>query len=330
MPLRSGLKLKLKDKEVQMFKFIKANIALTVSMLGLLIAMAGLVFTLLFFQKDNNRLFTELVGQQTKYKQLKEHSARLGTLYVDRGVLMRKLESEWADEKSELKGRVKILSNATFLIREKARETNNSDLVYQGKKHKYIYNELKFLKGPPLGYILIFDDGRVTSKIFNHVIDVKTAISRDESTGHYSVVSKADYILKSPSLQKDGVNWINKPYPLKITGGIATIDPTEPLYVVRKGFKWWAPVINGGFNIGSTLKPAFGMSFAGYGISRRDLDWKFLHFGVDYSGNTNAGIHAIPFLYRPFPKYFQNTYIGPGVGFDTKGLNFFGAISVGF
>ena len=34
--------------------------------------------------------------------------------------------------------RVKLLSNATYLIREKARLTNNSDVIYSGKMMKYI------------------------------------------------------------------------------------------------------------------------------------------------------------------------------------------------
>jgi hypothetical protein len=278
---------------------------------------------------DKVRLHAELIGQKEAYQQLSEHAAKLEIQYKDQKDLQAELEKNWKAEKDALQGRVKILSNATFLIREQARRENRSDLVYEGAQVKYLFNEIRFKDGPPVGYVLIFDDGRVTSKLYNHQISVHTAVSRDESTGYYDIVSKADYILKSPHLSLNGKNWMNEPYPLKIVGGTALIDPTEPIQLDKR-FHLWSPTLNGGLNVGSDLKAAVGVSLMGYGYSKRDLDWKFLQFGVDYSKQNEYGIHLIPAMYRPFPNYLKNTYFGLGVGLDDRGYQPFLSLSVGF
>lgn len=278
---------------------------------------------------EKDRLHTELIGQKEAYVQLSEHAAKLEIQYKSQEDLKAELEKNWKAEKEALQGRVKILSNATFLIREQARRENRSDLVYEGTDVKYLFNEIRFKDGPPVGYVLIFDDGRVTSKLYNHQISVNTAVSRDESSGRYDIISKADFILKSPHLSKDTKNWMNEPFPLKITGGKALIDPTEPVQL-EKRFHLWSPTLNGGFNVGSDLKAAVGVSLMGYGYSKRDLDWKFLQLGVDYSKTNEYGVHLIPVMYRPFPNYLKNTYLGAGVGLDDRGYNPFLSLSVGF
>lgn len=279
---------------------------------------------------DNDRLHQELKGKTEEYKQLTENVAKLRIEYADQVILRKKLEEKFNNETKELKGRIKILSNATFLIREKARESKGSDLTYQGDRVRYVLNEVRFNEGPPVGYVLIFDDGRVISKLYNHQIKVDTAVSRDETSGRYSILSRADFVLKSPSLNTNGEKvWTNQPYPLKIVGGSATIDPTEPSKTSRR-FQWWAPTFNGGFSLSSQIKASLGISLMGYGVSVRDMDWKFLQIGADYSTlNDNYGVHFIPVLYRPLPGFFKNTYIGPGLGYDQNGYSPNITLSVG-
>lgn len=300
---------------------------------GLYILLIGFLAVVVagFFKErnKNKRLFTELIGQTQKYEQLSEHAAKLEIKYVGQEKLRAELEKQFAAEKDALKGRIKVLSNATFLIRDKARRSNNSDVVYKGKRVKYVLNEIRYNDGPPIGYVLIFDDGRVTSKIYNHKIEVKTAISRDEANGRYNIVSKADYVLKSPHYMKPGSkNWFNQPYPLKIVGGTAMVDPTEP-NTAKKRFHLWAPNLNLGIDLGDSVKPSVGVSLAGYGYSVRDLDWKFLQLGVNYSDEKSFGAHLIPVLYRPFPKILRNTYIGPGLGYDNGSRFLMFGINVG-
>lgn len=276
---------------------------------------------------ENARLHTELIGQQEKYKQLSEYAAKLEIKYADQKQLEDELNKKFAAERDQLEGRIKILSNATFLIREKARDSGQSDLVYQGGTIKYIVNEIRFNDGPPVGYVLIFDDGRVVSKIYNHQIQLNTAIARDEDSGRYSIVSKADFILKSPSINANGEKvWYNIPFPLKIVGGSAIVDPTEKNQLFPR-FQWWAPHLNGGFSggaggSGAFLRPTVDLSLSGFGITKNDLDWKFLHIGFDVdTGLQDPGFHITPFSYRFWPSVLSNTFVGPAIGWSKSGLN---------
>lgn len=281
-------------------------------------------------ENENKRLHTELLGQKERYEQLSEYAAKLENKYVEQEELRRKAEEQFEDEKEAFKSRIKVLSNATYLIRERARKSSQSDLVYQGKHLKYLLNEIRFNEGPPVGYVLIFDNGRVVSKLYNHSIVSRTAVSRDESTGRYSIVSKADYVLKSPSLNLNGEkNWVNKPYPLNIVGGTALIDPTEP-NSARKKFHWWAPRLNleAGFT-GSEVRPGLGVSLMGYGYTTRDLDYKFLQLGTQYSREQTLIPTLSPIMWRPLPTLFSNTYIGAGFSYDNPGVGYLLSLQVG-
>lgn len=275
--------------------------------------------------KTNSELYKELIGQKTKYEQLSKHAASLEIKYMSQEELQSKLNKNFSDEKIALKGRIKLLSNATYLIREKARKSDRADLVYQGKKIKYVFNELRFNSGPPIGYVMIFDDGRVVSKIYNHEIDVNLAVSR-EASGHYHVVSKANFVLKSGHLKHDGVNWFNKKYPLNIVGGSVDIDPVEVVTLPKRFI--WRTQLNGNINIGNGIIPGLGVSLAGYGRSKNDLDWKFLQPGLQYK-DSKLGVIVTPVLYRISDTWLPNTYIGPGINFDSKGNNYFLQFSIG-
>ena len=279
---------------------------------------------------ENKRLHQELIGKTEAYEQLSSNVANLERKYVEQKQLREMAEKEFGRERSSLKGRIKLLSNATFLIRERARKSNTSDLVYEGKRIKYVFNEIRFNNGPPVGYVIIFDDGRVVSKVYNHAIDIKTAIAREEDSGRYSVLSKADYILRSGHRKPDGKNWFGVPFPLKITGGKAFIDPTEP-NKSSKRFHFWAPRYNFGANFNKDgVNPNVGASLMGYGYSKRDLDFKILELGVQYEKDDGIGVTFKPLLWRPFSDTLSNTYIGPGISYDKNGQDFFLGLSLGF
>lgn len=279
-------------------------------------------------QNANARLHLDLVNQTQAYQQLSAKAAKLAIQYADVDAMKAELAKNFAAEKDALEGRIKILSNATFTIREKARDSKGSDISYQGEGTKYVVNEIRFNDGPPVGYVLIFDDGRVVSKMYNHTFEVKTAVSRDEDSGRYAIVSKAAYTLKSPSINTNGEQvWTNKPYALNITGGTATIDPTEKNQLAPK-MQWWAPHVNGGLSFGAGgagafFRPSLDLSLAGFGPTKNDLDWKFVHIGIDSDSEfKDPGAHFLPFSYRFFPSLLSNTYAGPGIGWSTKGFNF--------
>lgn len=272
-------------------------------------------------------LYTELVGQKEKFTKLTEYSASLGKQYATQQEITKRLQREWDVERNNLRGRVKILSNATYLIRERARRQNTSDIEYKGGKVKYLFNEIRFKDGPPVGYVLIFDDGRVVSKIYNHKFDVKTLVSREDETGKYDILSKAFFVLRSGHLKTEGKNWFNVPYPLRIDGGTATIDPVERLKVKKKFI--WAKQLNA--NINFTSKPAagFGLSLAGYGVSKRDLDFKFLQLGAQYSTQSEVGLTVTPAMWRFAPNLLPNTYLGPGYYVDKDNSGYFVGLQIG-
>lgn len=274
---------------------------------------------------ENQRIYTELYNTRQEFEKISDTVGNLTRKYISQKQLNKKLKEDWSKEKSKLNGRIKILSNATFLIREKARESNKSDIIYAGSKLKYVVNEIKYENGPPVGYVLIFDNGRVISKLYNHEINIKTAISRDENVGTYDILTKADYVLKTPHISKP--NWLNKPYPLKIKNGTAFIDPSE-----KKGVKSFCI---GCYKLGlstnfttNKIKHGINLSLAGYGYSKRDLDYKFVQLGLDYSEIRKTGITFSPILFRPFKNQFSNTYIGPGIGSDSLGSYYYLGLQV--
>lgn len=280
-------------------------------------------------RKDNDRLFTELVGQKQAYKQLSDHAAELAIQYQSQDQLRKELQQDFADEKQALVDRINLLSDATFLIKEKAKDSKSADLTFSGDKVKYAVNEIKFENGPPVGYVLIFSDGKTVSKMYDHDIQVETAVTRNDDSGRYEIVSKANYVLKSPSVSGSGSNnWYNKPFPLDITGGQAEIDPTIKNQL-SPHLQLWAPHINAGMEGGASLtgpflRPSLDFSFSGYGVTKNDLDWKFLHLGGDIDTKlTDPGVHLLPLSYRFWGSVLSNTYVGPGLGVSKQGWNAF-------
>lgn len=277
---------------------------------------------------DKDRLFTELVGQKEAYQQLSAKAAKLEIDYKAQGDLRAEAEKRFANEKSALQSQIKVLADATFLIKEKARESGNSDVVFNGENSQYVLNEIRFNDGPAVGYVLIFKDGRMVSKMYNHQIKVNTVVSKDETSGRYSVITKADYILKSPSLNSGAKNWLNQPYALDIVGGTALIDPTEPI-IYQKHFQWWNPKLNLNANLEpKAIHPGLGVSIMGYGRTRSDLDFKFLQLGLEADEQSLAAT-LTPVMWRPFDSFISNTYIGPGASYGKSGLGYFLGIQVG-
>lgn len=316
--------MKIKSTILNFFK--NSKISLTNIALAVIILFIGISL-----YNSNNKvkeLHTELIGKTEKFKRINKHVASLERRYVTQHEIQEKLKREWNTERSHLRGRVKILSNATYLIRERARKEGKSDIVYQGKTTKYLFNEVRFRKGPPIGYVLIFDDGRVVSKVYNHQIDVRTAVSRDEKKGTYDILSKADYILRSGHIKPDGKNWFGVRHPLAITGGSAVVDPVEKVFNMKSFY--WTTQLNANINFTPNPAPGLGLSFAGYGNSKRDLDFKFLQFGAQYSSDENLGVTATPVMWRFAPNVFNNTYIGPGYYLDKSDNGYFVGLQIGF
>ena len=104
-----------------------------------------------------------------------------------------------------------------------------------------------------------------------------------------------------------------------------------------KEFFLWAPHLNlnldYSFNSSLDTNVAGGISFStmGYGITKNDLDWKFLEFGFNTNGEDFT-LKLSPFSYnigRHVPL-ISNTFIGPFIGFDKEGTSLGIGLSIPF
>jgi len=288
------------------------------------------------------RKYADLIGTKEKYEQLTKYTAKLESDYQGQKDLHKRAKRDWAEVSRSKDERIKLLSDATYLIGKHVQKQDGPDYYFQTKRgtRNYVLNELRIAgeDSPPIGYILIKHDGRTYKRNYEFEIHVKNLQTIDEKTGRVKVYSKAYFIAKENGLAKkrrpDLKKWKDVPYPLPIVDGVAYIDPTRP--DVRERFLLWAPHINGGFNVGANIsgafmRPAINFSTSGYGKSRNDLTWKFVHLGFDVDTDfAEPGLHLMPFSYRPFPSILTNTYIGPGMGWTKSGVNYFFNVNLSF
>jgi hypothetical protein len=272
-------------------------------------------------RNESDRLHKELIGQEQRYQQLTEYVAGLEVKYKDTSELLDDAKAKFGSLSEELKGRVKIVSESDFHVGDKTldnipKETQVVEINLDGKN------------SPSIGYVLIpkgvlaFGDGTYPAQI-----KVELAVSQDENTGRYVVLAQAKWV-QEVSLG-DSKSWIGKDYPLKITGGTATIDPTERNQLVDH-FSFWNPKMNANLDISpSGILPGVGMSFMSYGKSKADTDFRFLQLGLHFDQNIVEPTFT-PILWRPFSGIISNTYIGPGVDFKENGVGAFLGVTVGF
>lgn len=292
------------------------------------------------FQKE--RKYNELIGTKNKYEQLTKYTAKLESDYRTQKDLADEAKKRFAEVIREKNERIKLLSDATYLIGQHVEKQDGPDYYFQTPKatRNYVLNELRIQgqNSPSIGYVLIKNDGRTYKRNYKFEIEVQSLQTIDEKTGKIKVYSKAFLIQKEVSPLAKRVSgydgWHNKPYPLEIIGGTALIDPTQP--DVKNKFMWWAPRINGGTNLGIGSSGAFirstiDVSFSGYGKSRNDMKWKLLHIGLNSDTEfKKPGLHFIPASYRFYPSLLTNTYLGPGIGVTRDGTNYFLNVNISF
>lgn len=288
-------------------------------------------------EKDNDRLHTELIGQKESYEQLSKHTAKLETDYRNQKDLAAKAKREWEEVRRKKDERIKLLSDATYLIGRHVEKQNGPDYYFETKRatRNYVLNELRLAgqSSPPLGYVLIKNDGRTYKRNYKIEINVKNLQTVDENTGRIRVYSKAFLVSKesSPLAKRvDGYkDWKDIPFPLEITGGEAIVDPTVRNQLAPK-FHWWAPHLNANINFaGGEPAPGAGVSIAGYGPTKNDLSFRFLQLGAHYNDELGVQGTLTPVLWRPLPSIFSNTYIGPGMTFKDDGIGYFMGVQVG-
>lgn len=290
---------------------------------------------------DKTRLYRELLGQKDAYEQLSENLAKLEVQYKEEKELHERAKKEWAEVSKAKDERIKLLSDATYLISRHVEKQDGPDYSFRTKNgtKNYVLNELRISgqDSPPIGYILIKNDGRTYKRNYKFEIQVKNLQTIDEKTGRVKFYAKAFLVQKEVSPLKKRIknytDFTDVPYPLEITGGTVLYDPTVKNQL--KNRYMWAPSLMGGVNFGnfdqSPAKAALGVSLFGYGQHPEALQYKLLQIGVGLrSDGSDFDIHLVPISMRPLPKILKNTYIGPGIGKEGNSTVFFLNTSVGF
>lgn len=278
-------------------------------------------------KNDAERKYNEIVGKEEQFKRINDYVADLEKKYISEKQINEEAEKRWGEQKKNLEGRVKYLSDTLFVLRNEEEQGKLDD-----SKLIEVSMQKDGKKGPPLCYVKLDKDNKVYKKVYDFEINVDTAMSRDEDSGKYFILTKANLtLLDAPLVDSE---WKSKPYPLKISSGTAIIDPTEKS--LENKFYWFNPKLNGGINFGASAgiffsKPTIGVSWMGYGLTKNDLKWKFINTGVDFDTKfNNPGINFSPFLYRPFDSFIVNTYIGPGINYTSSGTGYYLGLSLGF
>lgn len=303
----------------KLLEFIKNNFKdILVSLLA--------VISVYFFYKwmtEKQYLYEELIGQKESYIQINEKLAKLEVKYKNQKDLNKEQKKKFSEVILEKDEKIKVLSESIFTHKNKTVKRMGSDLT----KKNYVYNEIR-LEGPdspPVGWVMLSKDGNVRSGTYKFDIVVDNLQTVDTKTGRVKVYSQAYYVVKQDGLANRSDSslkkWKNEKYPLKIIGGTAIVDPTEASKNTKKQFFIWAPRLGMGLNQtvdskGFRVVPNINMSLSGYGVSKNDLDYRFMEIGVGASSDfKNPQISIKPVIIRPI-KRLPNTYIGPGVTYS--------------
>lgn len=301
-------------------------------------------------ERDERKALEERYGKLTDtheaFVQINSQLAQLATLYKDQAELAKDVALGWKDLAVERGERIKATSSTTASVENNLESDDKSDYTFltpEGKK-SYSLNELRIegKDSPALGYILVKNDGSVHKKNYKFEIHVESVQLKDDLTGKIRVVSRAFLVPLENGLagdrRPDLKKWEGQKYPLTVTGGETVVDPQEPILPMntKKGFVPWTMNVNGGFGLFGNNKgeldsrAMLDTNLFGYGYSKRDLDWKLLHLGIDYSAKGGLGLHLMPFSYRPVPRLFTNTYLGPGAFITPDAQGYFLGLNIGF
>lgn len=294
--------------------------------IALILVVVVLAFLYSRSLKDNKVLFKNLVGKTEQAKKLTKEVLLLENRYVSQEELQKKAKVEFNSVMKLLNSTIKELTQTNLAIKEKATKQSKSTIIVEGEDG-FSANEVSFKDGPPVGYVLNYNDGEVISKLYDFEIILDSITTKDEKSGRYKIATKANYVLKSLSLANQ--KWLNKKYPLNVSNGVSYIDPTERIKSRNRLY-----LLNPKFNIGINLVdkdivPTLGVSVASYGPSKEESSLKILNFSAFLRQDDSLGLLIHPVLFRLAPRMFPNTFVGPSLHFDNSSVNFSLGVQVG-
>jgi len=307
----------------------------------LLLIIAALGYSMFKQHQALTKAKNDLVGQKDAYQQLSSTYAKLETDYVSEKSLAEQAKKNWQNELAEnkkLKDQLRGLASATFSVSQTPVVGAPDKLVPGPDGYLYqeiTYQDAKGKQGPPTGFVKVANQtGVVTSKLFDHDIQIETAIAVDPKSGKVEVFSKGYYVLREPSLadtdpSSGKTSWKDVRYPLNITGGSLVYSPGAPPAAASYPSRFLvAPHLNAGVFAALTTDQGVeegahvDVTWLGYGRTKNDLDFKFVGLGTDF--NKNYGdVSFVPVSYRvPFIPLISNLWVSPTIGLDVGGKAF--------
>lgn len=271
----------------------------------LILVVLGFFGGFFFAKKDVSLLHKELLGKTEAYQQLSDSLALLEIDYKEQSDVVAAYEKELA---LKPKATVISVSQSRFGVKGKAFEEKGGQKFYE------IYLPDGDKKGPALGVVVLGD--KVTVRAYDHDYEIVQAIERDGKTGRFKILAKGYYVLK-----EGNSSWKDKQFPLSVTGGEATVDPTFGA-VSKKKF-WLKPRVTIGIDLTypeKDLLPGVKISPLSYGEHPDVSDWRFLSVGVSGNQKTGPVLSVAPIVMnlKNGIKFFRNTYIGPVINLDNS------------
>lgn len=265
-----------------------------------------------FAMRDIDKSHAELLGQQQAYTQISNELASLQIDYKNQSDLLAKYETEFS---TKPKTGVIAVSGAKFGV--KGKEFSEAS----GAKFYEIYLPDGDQKGPALGVVVLGQT--VTTKAYDHDIEIVQGIERDKKTGRYTVLAKGYYVLKETNGK-----WRDKRFPLPITGGQVVVDPVNG-QIERNKF-WLRPRAHLGLQMTYPNKaptPSVTLYPISYGQNPDVSKFRFL--GVGLSGTQKKvfmSVVPVTVNLNSAIKFLHNTYVGPVMSFDQNGNRSYGAV----
>ena len=333
---------------------VKETLVKSISNIMTIFAVAGVVYGGWYTYQASERAKAERLLLEERYGKLRgtedvgekfdDGSAQLTSRYKEQAEIQKNIARMWQELAVERGERIKSMATATTTVTANTQKQVGADYVYLTENGKlgYTLNELNIAgdDSPPIGYILTTQDGKVVKKNYEFEIKVETVQIKDDLTGKIRMVSRAYLVPRENGLAEkrrpDFKKWKGERFNLNVTGGETEIDPYEPIVGMDSdpGFVYFpfnANVGLGAFSVGADVesRSMFDVTLLGYGINKRDLDWKLMNIGLNYSDVYGIGLHVTPLTYRMFPDTFTNTYTGIGYWSDTENSGYFLGIQVG-
>lgn len=272
----------------------------------------------------------------TAFVQVTEHIGQSATEYHPTSTLKKKTKERFDGVTIE---NPTIINKAEYTI---TNLSQNKTAIYKkdADGQEYLFHEIKYIEpdgkeGPPVGFVKVYKNGTVVSKLYDHTLTVHTAVSKEKDL--YKIYNTADFTLKETPPEKDGgVDWVDVPYKLPITNAESQIALSELkkskivfAFSPDLGVNTICAVNNGNVDI----RPNLGFSLLG--LKKHDMQtYKFLRIGVGFSPKDRTVDFSLsPVLYNLGNNigFIKNTYIGPTIGTDLgKNINLGGAIVLNF